>query len=207
MKQSNIKIIGLTGGIATGKSTVSDMLRQEGQLVIDADRIAKEEARIGSASYDDIIEYFGEDILLESKEIDRKKLGKIVFNNEDELIKLNNITHPRIFKEIKHQIDKADQQNEKYIFIDIPLLFEELDELSIYGIVFNEIWLVYVDRKIQIERLKKRDNLTEEDALKRINAQLDINLKLEKSDVVLTNDRQINDLKNQVLNEILKLKA
>lgn len=192
------RVIGLTGGIATGKSTVSSILKEKDLVVIDADEIARRIMRPGKEAYKDIVDYYGREILRKNGTIDRKKLGNIVFNNSDLLEKLNEITHPRIFREIYKDLKKYIKSGEKLIFIDIPLLFEEYDKILEYKIDFDEIWLVYLDRKTQISRLMKRDNISREDAINKIDLQLDIEYKLEKSDRIIYNNKDINYLKENI---------
>ncbi|HEY4543806.1 MAG TPA: dephospho-CoA kinase [Tissierellaceae bacterium] len=182
MKPNNIKIIGLTGGIATGKSTVSEILKKNGYTVIDADIIAREVVNIDKPSYEEIKKYFGNEILLENKEIDRKKLGSIVFNDIDKLLVLNELTHPYIYEEILKQVNINKGKN---IFIDIPLLFEEEDKIKKSGIEFDEIWLVASDYDIQVQRLMKRDKISKEEAVKKIKLQMNLKEKIDKSDLVI----------------------
>src|SRR5699024_4215946 len=143
MIQNNCKIIGLTGGIASGKSTVSNILKDKGYKIIDADIIAREIIEINKPAYKDIINFFGDSIINKDKTINREELGNIVFSDSDSLKILNNITHPYIYKSMKEYIKKYCDKN--ILFLDIPLLFEEIDEIKKYSIGFDEIWLVYTD--------------------------------------------------------------
>lgn len=195
MIQNNCKIIGVTGGIATGKSTFTGALIDMGYRVIDADLIARDLMKKGNKSYEKTIEHFGEGILKDDGQIDRKVLGQIVFSNPKELKFLNGITHPFIFEEIKNQIGKS---FESLIFLDIPLLFEEYHIMTSYGICFDEIWLVYADRNTQIKRVMKRDYLTRTEAIKRVDSQMSIDLKKEKADRVIYNLESIDELKEKI---------
>ncbi len=197
MTQSKAKLIGLTGGIGTGKSTLSDMIRERGYTVIDADKIARQLVEKGLHAYRSIVDIFGEDILQEDGEINRKALGKIVFNDEDQRIKLNSIVHPHIFDYMKYLVDKNIDMCE-IIFLDIPLLFEEYDNIREYGIIFDEIWLVYTDRKIQVQRIMERDKISEEDAISRIDAQMDIEDKKHMASEILDNSGRREELKRQL---------
>lgn len=196
MIHTNCKIIGITGGIATGKSTVTEYIKDKGYKVIDADKIAKNLMEKGSSSYKKTVEYFGKDILKESGEIDRKVLGSKVFSDPKLLKILNNITHPFIFREIKNQLEES--YGEDVIFLDIPLLFEEYDNILKYGIHFDEIWLVFADRETQIERLMKRNDLTKQEAIERIDAQMDIDIKKEKSTTIIYNLHSIENLRENI---------
>ncbi len=182
-------IIGLTGGIATGKSTVSGILKDFNIKVIDADKIAHDVLK-----YEDVREKiqnsFGNKVINKNDEVDRKKLGKIVFEDNKKLKKLESITHPKIFEIIDHKLKETEA---KLVVLDAPLLFETtLDEKV------DEIWVVYASKGIQIKRLKKRDNLNEKDALERINAQMELDKKVKKADVVINNEGTIEVLKNKV---------
>ena len=187
-------IIGITGGIGTGKSTVSNYLRLKGYNVIDADKISREvikETKIKKM----IIAEFGEGILEKTSnnksDISRSNLRKLVFNNKENVTKLNSIMHPAIIEEIRKQIEQ--QKMEKLVFVDIPLLFEiKLEYL------FDKIALVYASQKIQLERVMKRDNIPKEEALKIINSQMSIEEKKQKSDFIIENEATIEELQNKV---------
>lgn len=194
------RIIGLTGSISTGKSTVSNYLKEKGYKVIDADEITHELMQKGNANYVKIVEHFGDSILDENFEIDRKKLSKIVFSDENELKMLNNLTHPNIFNKIKKTIEISD---EKIIFLDIALLIEFIKDEK-WDISLDEIWLVYVNRNIQLERLIKRNNFSKEEANSRINAQMNIDEKIGYADFIIHNDRDLEYLYEQI-DERLKI--
>jgi len=196
MNQNNRKIIGLTGGIASGKSTVSNILKSMGFNVIDADVISREVVEIGKPAYFEIIEHFGRDIIDEDGNINRKKLGSIIFNDDNEREKLNLIVHPYIFAAIKDYIEKDSES--KIIFVDIPLLIEVLDDLQFHGIHFDEIWLVYVDEEIQLKRLMERDSIGKEEAIKRIEAQMPMCLKKKYATRIIDNSGEKNELERKV---------
>ena len=196
MNQNNRKIIGLTGGIASGKSTVSNILKFMGFNVIDADVISREVVEIGKPAYFEIIEHFGRDIIDEDGNINRKKLGSIIFNDDNEREKLNLIVHPYIFAAIKDYIEKDSES--KIIFVDIPLLIEVLDDLQFHGIHFDEIWLVYADEEIQLKRLMERDSIGKEEAIKRIEAQMPMCLKKKYATRIIDNSGEKNELERKV---------
>ena len=196
MTHIKTKIIGITGGIASGKSTVTEMIKNEGFKVIDADKIARALMKKDSPSYNKTVEYFGSEILDLNEEIDRGALGALVFSDKDKLKALNSITHPFIFQAIKQEIEN--NLKERIIFVDIPLLFEEYSEIKKYEIDFDEIWLVYTDRERQIDRLKKRNNLTGDEAVKRIDSQMSMDLKRDKSSRVILNQETIDDLEKEI---------
>lgn len=183
-------LIGLTGGIACGKSTVAKIFKDLGAKVIDADLIAKEIVKPGNIAYNEIVSYFGEDILQENKEIDRKKLGDLVFNNEEKRKVLNSITHPKIAKIISDNILKFLEENEKIIFIEAALLIEEKKTDF-----FNKLIVVISSEEKQIERLIKRDNLTYEEAIARIRSQMPLSEKIKKADYVIDNSGDFEQTK------------
>lgn len=189
------RIIGLTGGIATGKTTVANFIKKNYRL-IDSDKIAKDIVNKGMKGYNMIVEYFGEDILLENRDIDRDKLANIIFNSRDKREALDRILHPLIFDEIEEELEKSTGLD--YVFLDIPLLFENMEEFNKRGIVFYEIWLVYLDRDTQIERLMVRDSIEEEYAISKIESQMPLEDKLKSSDKIIYNNDTIEDLESYI---------
>jgi dephospho-CoA kinase len=186
-------IIYLTGGIATGKSTVAKIFSELGAYVIDADKIAHKVIMKGTRAYNKIVEIFGKDILDETGEIDRKKLGKIVFKDKNLLAKLEEITHPEVLSYMSQEL--ADLKSD-IVIIEIPLIFEKKLEL-------HPNVLVYAPRHIQKKRLIERDNISEEEAEMRISAQMDIEEKKKLADYVIDNSGSIEETKRQV-KEILE---
>jgi len=197
MKRNSCKVIGITGGIASGKSTVTELLMKESFKVIDADKIAREVVEIGKPAYTEIVNTFGVEILESDLNINREKLGKLVFNDSNLIDKLNKIVHPRIFEEIVHLIDEY-CKSESIIFIDVPLLIEELDNFKLYDVNIDEIWLVYIDREEQLKRLIKRDKYGYQEAIARINSQMSLEKKREYATVTIDNNSGINELIIQV---------
>ena len=185
MTQNNCKLIGITGGIASGKTTVKNILIDKDYIVIDSDIIARDVVKINKPAYQKVIEYFGDDILYDDNTIDRKKLSDIVFNDANERKILEGILYPYIFKEILAQIHNKCVNDMDIIFVDIPLLFENIKSIVNSGISFDQIWLVYCDRKTQLERLLSRDNISLENANLRLNAQIDIEEKRKMTDVII----------------------
>lgn len=188
-----MKVIGLTGGIASGKTTVSNFLKSKGYEVIDADLISREIYNVNQEAYNKIIEEFGDAILNRDRTIDRKKLGSIVFNDKSKLNKLNEITHPIIINKILKRIEEIKLKGEKICFVDAALLIEA--NLIIY---VDEVWLVVVDKEIQIDRLMKRDNLTFEEAKKRVESQMAVEEKIKYADYVINNSKSIDYTLDQV---------
>lgn len=197
MKQNNCILIGLTGGISSGKSTVSHIIKEKGYPLIDADKIAREVVEINKPAYIEIVKEFGEEILLKNKSINRKELGNIIFMDRISKEKLENIIHPYIFQEIKNEIDKLSIYNST-IFLDIPLLFEQYELWKEYDIKFNEIWVVYLDKATQLDRLMKRDSISKEEALRKMESQMDIEIKKAKSSKTIDNSGDMKFLEKQI---------
>lgn len=197
MIQSKCIKIGLTGGIATGKSTVTNIIRNRGYEVIDADIIARRVVEIGKPAYFEIVKNFGDEILCKDNSINRKKLADLIFNNSELREKLNNIVHPRVFKEIASEIIKLCKYN-NIVFLDIPLLFETIESISTYDISFDEVWLVYTDSHIQLRRLMDRDNVSEEEALLKINSQISMDKKMKMATRIIYNNGDYMELERNV---------
>lgn len=191
-------VVGLTGGIASGKSTVSNLIREKGFTIIDADLEARMAVEVGEPAYNDIVSYFGEDILLDNNEINRARLGEIIFNNEEKRQKLNNIVHPDVRRRMFEKRQKAIENGEKLIILDIPLLFES----KLTGMV-DKVLLIFVDEETQLKRLMERNQFTKEEALSRVKSQMPLKDKVAISDAVIDNNGTIEETKLQ-LNNILK---
>ncbi|MCJ2147325.1 MULTISPECIES: dephospho-CoA kinase [Bacillus] len=186
-------VIGLTGGIASGKSTVAQMFQQCGITVVDADVIAKEAVEQGMPAYQKIAETFGQGVLLETGDIDRRKLGEIVFANEEKRMQLNAIVHPEVRKMMIKQRDEAIRAGEQFVVLDIPLLYESgLEHLT------DKVIVVWVPMELQLERLMKRNRLTEDEALNRIHAQHSLEEKKKKADAVIDNSGSLKDTEAQL---------
>ncbi|MCK8815796.1 dephospho-CoA kinase [Natroniella sulfidigena] len=191
--------IGLTGGIASGKSTVADYLEQLGATVLDADKIAHRLMEPQQEAWQKVVEYFGEEILLTNKQIDRNKLGEIIFNDPNAKEKLDQLTHPIIIKEIEESLKRLEQKKE-IIIVEVPLLIEAgMEDL------FEEVWLVYLPREAQIERLMARNNLDYQAAVARVESQMPLAEKKDYADLIINNDLSEQELKEelrQLWNEI-----
>lgn len=188
-------VVGLTGGIASGKSTVSSMLIKKGITVIDADVEARLAVEKGEEAYEEIVEQFGEQVLLEDRSIDRGKLGSIVFNNETERQILNSIVHPRVRGRMIKKKEEAIGSGEQLIVMDIPLLFE-----SGLTSMVDKTLLVYVNEETQLKRLMERNNLTKKDALARIQSQMPLKEKIHLADAVIDNNGSVTDTEKQLTN-------
>lgn len=194
-------ILGLTGGIASGKSTVSAYLAQNGALIIDADLIARQVVAKKSSGLKQIVAKFGGEILTASGELDRKKLGKLVFSNKELLKALTDITGPLIRAEILREIQAAKKAQVKLVVLDIPLLFE-----TGYQTLCDKVMVVTIPSKLQLERVMKRDNLSAAEARKRIANQLPASKRNELADVLIDNSKSVAETYQQVL-KWLKIEA
>ncbi|WP_353854980.1 dephospho-CoA kinase [Bacillus sp. Bos-x628] len=188
-------VIGLTGGIASGKSTVSHMIKEQGIRLVDADEIAKEAVSKGKPALHQIVQTFGEDVLLSNGELNRQQLGSIIFSDEKKRKQLNAIVHPEVRKEMLKQRDEAVKQNETFVVLDIPLLFES----ELEGLV-DRIIVVYTTPELQLSRLMNRNGLHEEEALKRIHAQMPLEEKCKKADRVIENTKDLAYTRKQLQN-------
>ncbi len=187
-------VIGLTGSIATGKSTVSNMLRELGIPIVDADQIAREVVKPGEVAYEKIVKTFGDAIVQSDGLIDRKKLGAIVFSNDEQRKKLNAIVHPEVRKKMIMQREYYKEQGYKAVILDIPLLFES--GLTDY---VEKTLVVYVEESTQLKRLMKRDNSTKEEALQRMQSQYPIKDKIKLADAVINNNGSLDETREQLL--------
>lgn len=184
-----MKIIGLTGGIASGKSTVTRTLVDLGAIIIDSDELAHNIMKPYKPAWKDIVKIFGAEILNHDETINRDRLGQIVFNDPDKLRELNQITHWRIAERYKEDLRIIRKEKpEAIVVMEIPLLYETHAER-----ICDEVWVVWVDRETQMERLMKRDGISREDALKRIEAQMDLDEKARLADVVIDNRHSIEE--------------
>ncbi|WP_348936167.1 dephospho-CoA kinase [Bacillus sp. BS1807G30] len=188
-------VIGLTGGIASGKSTVSQMIKEKGIRVVDADIIAKEAVSKGSAALHQIVQTFGEEVLLPNGELNRQQLGTIIFSDEEKRKQLNAIVHPEVRKEMLKQRDEGVSNNETFVVLDIPLLFES----KLEGLV-DRIIVVYTTPELQLSRLMNRNDLSEEEALNRIHSQQPLEEKCQKADRVIENTKDLAFMRKQLEN-------
>ncbi len=186
--------IGLTGGIATGKSTVSQMLERRGAALVDADRIAREVVEPGQAPLRQIAERFGQAVLNEDGTLNRRKLGQIVFSDEAERKALEAITHPAIRALMRERMERLEAERpDRLVVVDVPLLFE-----SKLQSLFEQVLVVYVPRSVQLTRLMGRDGLAEEEARKRLDAQMDIEDKKRLADYVIDNSSGLAETEEQI---------
>lgn len=186
------KIIGITGGIASGKSTVTNFLRKQGFQVVDADALVHQLQKPGGLLFEALVQHFGQEIILENGELNRHLLASLIFSNPEEREWSKRIQGEIIREELSTLRDQL-AQTEEIFFMDIPLLFEQD-----YSAWFDKTWLVYVDRDVQVERLMKRDHLSKDEAESRLAAQWPIENKKDLASHILDNNGNQNQLLNQV---------
>ncbi|WP_285765628.1 dephospho-CoA kinase [Peribacillus sp. SI8-4] len=187
------QIIGITGGIASGKSTVSLYLQELGFTIIDADLASRAVVEPGEEAYGQVVSAFGEGILLADGTIDRAKLGSIIFHDEEKRLQLNGIVHPAVRRWMRLKTEEALEAGKETVFMDIPLLFE-----SKLTYMVEKTLLIYVNERVQLERLMNRNGLSEADALARIHSQMPLADKRALADAVIDNDGRLEDTKSQV---------
>ena len=189
------KIIGITGGIASGKSTVTNFLRKQGFQVVDADALVHQLQKPGGRLFEALVQHFGQEIILEKGELNRPLLASLIFSNPEEREWSKQIQGEIICEELATLRDQL-AQTEEIFFMDIPLLFEQD-----YASWFDETWLVYVDRDVQLERFMKRDQLSKEVAESRLSAQWSLEEKKKLASRILDN----NGSRDQLVSQVVKL--
>ena len=189
------KIIGITGGIASGKSTVTNFLRKKGFQVVDADAVVHQLQKPGGRLYQVLVQHFGQEILLENGELNRPLLASLIFSNPEEQ-EWSKQTQGEIIREELAALRDKLVQTESIFFMDIPLLFEQD-----YANWFDETWLIYVDRDVQVERFMKRDQLSKESAEDRLATQWSLEEKKKLASYILDN----NGSRDQLVSQVVKL--
>lgn len=189
------KIIGITGGIASGKSTVTNFLREQGFQVVDADAVVHQLQKPGGRLYQLLVQHFGQEIILENGELNRPLLASLIFSNPEER-EWSKQTQGEIIREELAALREQLAQTETIFFMDIPLLFEQD-----YSAWFDETWLVYVDRDVQVERFMKRDQLSKEVAESRLATQWSLEEKKKLASHILDN----NGSRDQLVTQVVKL--
>ena len=195
-------LIGLTGGIATGKSLVSEILRGLGAYIIDADKIAREVVEPQKPAWLETVDYFGKDIINKDKTINRKRLGEIIFNDPVKKRKLEEIVHPRVIEEENRMVKEYLKiKPDGIVIIDAALLIEAGSHKRV-----DKLIVVYADKETQAKRLMERDGLSRTDAEKRIASQMPLNKKVEMADFVIDNSKGIEGTRRQTIDIFNKLR-
>lgn len=186
--------VGLTGGIACGKSTVARFFVKNGAHLIDFDLLSRQVQKPGKPAWQKVVDYFGKEILQKDKKINRVKLGNIVFANKNKLFKLNKIVHPFVYQEWHSQLDKISKKEKRAIVLsDIPLLFEGKKQH-----LFDLTILVVIEPEEQIRRLIARNHISRKEAEKRLKSQMPINKKKELADIIIDNRESISKTEKTV---------
>lgn len=195
-------MIGLTGGIASGKSTVAAILRRLGAAIINADELSREVVQPEQEAWKEIIETFGPEILQGDKTLDRRKLRKIVFDDPEARKKLETIIHPRVRALAERKISELAAVGSSIIVYEVPLLFEAQIHLWLRPVI-----VVACDAATQKQRLRERDGLTDEEAEQHLNAQMSLEEKRRLADYVIENNGSMTELEQQVRAVLEKIKA
>lgn len=188
-----MKIIGLTGGIASGKSTVSRLLAEHGYAVIDADRIAWQLAEPDNSLWQAYYERYGEKVLNDDRTLNRQAVASVVFQNPAEKQWMDSAAHPMIKAEIQRNLARLIAAGRDVVFLDVPLLYE-----AGWEYMADTVWVVYADEANQLRRLCQRNGFSEDEAQRRIGAQLPMSEKKRRADVVIDNNGSLEDLSRQV---------
>jgi dephospho-CoA kinase len=186
-------VIGLTGSIGTGKSEAARQLEILGASIISADQVGHEAYTPNTEAWEQVVAAFGDDILQDDKDIDRRKLGAIVFSDPSQLEKLNAIMHPRMARMVSDKIEVLRGQDVKVVVVEAALLFE-----AGWDTLVEEVWVTDSSEDIVVGRLKERNGLSEEEAKKRINSQMDRAERIERSDFVIDNSSDMAGLESAI---------
>ena len=189
-----MRLIGLTGGIATGKSTVASILRELGASVVDADQVAHEVTSAGMPAVAEIAALLGPQFVQADGSLDRPQLARVVFHDAAMRKTLNGIVHPRVRAAMEEACARLEREGAPVAILDVPLLLEARDRYSV-----DQVWLVYATEELQMRRLMQRNSLSEAEALARIRAQMPIEEKRRRADVVIDNTGDIAQLRAQVV--------
>ena len=186
-------VIGLTGGILTGKSTVSEMLAEKGAVIIDADKIGHEAYQPETTVWQEVVDAFGNDILKGNGEIDRKKLGEIVFNDPEALARLNSIMHPRMHSMIREEIEGLSGEGVDLVVLEAAVLIE-----ANWTDLVEEVWVTVAPEETAVKRLQNRGGLSEEQARARIRSQLPAEERAKHADVIVDTDCDLAEVRAKV---------
>ena len=188
-----MKVIGLTGGIGSGKSTVSQFLAELGVVIIDADRVGHEAFKPDTELWREVVAAFGRQVLTPSGEIDRKKLGEIVFGNAELLSRLNQIMHPRMYDMVKVQLEEYRRWGVEVVVLAAPLLLE-----AGWTSLVDEVWVTVASESTVLKRLQEKVGLSKEESLSRIRSQLSSEERIKRADVVINTDCSLDEVKARV---------
>ncbi len=188
-----MKVIGLTGGIGSGKSTVSQYLAELGAVILDADKVGHEAFKPDTEAWHEVVATFGRQIISPSGEVDRKKLGEIVFGDPESLSRLNQIMHPKMYDMMKAQIEEYRQQAVDVVVVEAAILLE-----ANWTSLVDEVWVTVAAEAAVLERLKAQRGMEAEQTLARIRSQLTTEERVKQADVVISNDGDLDEVKAKV---------
>jgi dephospho-CoA kinase len=188
-----MKVIGLTGGIGSGKSTVSKFLAELGAVIIDADKVGHEALKPSTEVWREVVDAFGRQILTPDGDINREKLGEIVFRNSESLSRLNQIMHPRMYDMVKAQLEGYRKQGVGVVVLEAPLLIE-----ANWTSLVDEVWVTVASESTVLRRLKEKFELSEPESLARIHSQLPSEEKVKHADVIINTDCALGELRAKV---------
>ena len=189
-----MKIIGLTGGYGSGKSTVAEFLAELGATVIDADKVGHDLFKPGTEAWREVVSAFGQKIISPDGSIDRRKLGNIVFRDSDARVRLNHIMHPRIRQQVNALVEEYEKAGADIVVIEAPLLLEAGWKPMVY-----EVWVTSAPQETVISRLREQKGIPESESLARINTQLSDEERINQADVVIYTDCTFNELRDRVV--------
>jgi len=188
-----MKVIGLTGGIGSGKSTVAQFLAELGTVVIDVDKVGHEILKADTEIKREVMATFGPQVLNSSGEIDRRKLGKIVFSDSEARLKLNRIMHPRMHNEVKRQLKTYGEQGVSVVVLEAPLLLE-----AGWTSIVDEVWVTTASEATVLRRLQERSGLSESESIARLRSQLPVAERLSRAHVIIDTDCDLGELKVKI---------
>lgn len=187
-------VVGLTGGITSGKSTISGILAEMGAEIVNADELGHQLLKAHTETWEKVVNAFGRDILSPNGDIDRQKLGRIVFHNTKALQQLNHIMHPRIYQMVAERIDNLRRQQADIVVLEAALLIE-----AGWSPLVDEIWVAITSESTALQRLMTRDNLTQEQALARIRSQTPVEERVKQADVIIDTSGSLDQVRARVI--------
>jgi len=188
------RVVGLTGGMGSGKSTVSQIMAELGAVIIDADKVGHEAYQAKTKTWQDVVAAFGKQVVAQDGSIDRKKLGAIVFGNPEQLERLNRVVHPRMFEMMKERIEQHRRQGIKVVVLDAAILFE-----ANWTPLVDMIWVVIASEPVVVARAVARTGLPEDQIRARLRSQMSNEERIKRADKVIRNDGTIDELRVQVI--------
>lgn len=188
-----MKVIGLTGGIGSGKSTVSQFLAELGTVIVNADEIGHQALKPNTEAWHEVVAAFGRQILTTNGNIDRKKLGKVVFGDSESLLRLNRIMHPRMYNMVKARLEGYQGQGVGVVVLEAPLLLE-----ANWTSLVDEIWVTVASESTVLRRLQEKTGLSKSESLARLRSQMSNEERVKHADVIIDTDCDLNELRRKV---------